>query len=144
MRVAKSLVAIGEIELMSMTILPGFRPSATPSAPNSTASTSGVSGTMTMTTSERSATSFADAHARARDRQLGRDGRAVEQAELMPGVDEMARHGPAHDAEADESDFRHGVLPDVLPTVRRRGAREPAEAFGVVVLGLYSQPIQPS
>jgi hypothetical protein len=34
------------MELMSTTILPDVRPAATPSAPNSTRSTSGVSGTM--------------------------------------------------------------------------------------------------
>jgi len=64
---AKTLVAMGEIELMSTTVLPLTRPAAMPSAPNSAASTSGVSGTMvtgTMvkTMSARSATSRAEAH----------------------------------------------------------------------------------
>jgi len=54
---AKSLVATGEIELMSTTILPGVKPSATPSL-----ATSGVSGTMTMTMSAFCATSFDEAH----------------------------------------------------------------------------------
>ena len=46
MRRAKSLVAIGEMELMSTTIFPGESPSATPPLPNSAASTCGVSGTI--------------------------------------------------------------------------------------------------
>ncbi len=58
MRAANFLVSIGEIELMSTTILPGFKPAATPSGPNSTASTSGVSGTIRMITSDLSATSL--------------------------------------------------------------------------------------
>ena len=57
MRAAKSRVAAGEIELMSTTSLPLPRPSATPSGPKSTSSTSGVSGTMVMTMSDLSATS---------------------------------------------------------------------------------------
>src|SRR6516225_6309626 len=61
MRRAKSLVAIGEMELMSTTILPGVSPSATPLLPNSAASTCGVSGTMVITTSELAATSLPDA-----------------------------------------------------------------------------------
>ena len=55
---AKSLVSIGEIELMSTTILPLDRPSATPFAPNSTSSTCGVSGSIRKMISEASATAF--------------------------------------------------------------------------------------
>ncbi len=43
---------------MSTTVLPRESPCATPSSPNSTASTSGVSGTIVMTTSDLCATSF--------------------------------------------------------------------------------------
>ena len=57
-RLANSLVSTGEIELMSTTILPPDRPSATPSLPNRTFSTSGVSGTMMMMISAFSATSL--------------------------------------------------------------------------------------
>ena len=57
MRRAKDLVAIGAIELMSMTSLPGLRPAATPSPPKSTSSTCGVSGSMVMTRVALSATS---------------------------------------------------------------------------------------
>ena len=46
MRAAKPLVAIGLIEDMSITSLPAVSPSATPCGPNSTRSTSGVSGTI--------------------------------------------------------------------------------------------------
>jgi hypothetical protein len=56
MRRAKSLVAMGEIELMSITVLPGVRPSATPPGPNSTASTWGVSGSIRITMSACRAT----------------------------------------------------------------------------------------
>jgi len=52
------LVSIGEIELISTTVLPGFSPAAIPSALNSTSRTSGVSGTMMMITSAASATAF--------------------------------------------------------------------------------------
>jgi hypothetical protein len=52
---ANFLVSIGEIELMSTTILPADSPEATPSAPNSTSATSGVSGTMTTMISDCSA-----------------------------------------------------------------------------------------
>jgi hypothetical protein len=55
---AKSFVAIGEMELMSTTVEPGFTPSATPSFPNRTSSTSGVSGTMTKMRSETLATAL--------------------------------------------------------------------------------------
>jgi hypothetical protein len=40
----EALVSIGEIELMSTTVLPFDRPAATPSSPNSTFSTSGRVG----------------------------------------------------------------------------------------------------
>ncbi len=56
---------MGEMELMSTTTLPGARPPATPFSPNSTASTSGVSGTMVMITSEDDATSAGLPQARA-------------------------------------------------------------------------------
>src|SRR6516162_8680886 len=49
---------MGEIELISTTILPGDKPSAIPSGSNSTLLTSGVSGTMMITVSERSAISL--------------------------------------------------------------------------------------
>src|SRR6266404_9998573 len=57
MRRANSLVASGEIELISTTILPLERPAATPSEANKTFSTSGVSGTIVKTMSDFSATS---------------------------------------------------------------------------------------
>ncbi len=59
MRLAKALVAMGEMELMSTTTLPLPIPSATPFLPNSTASTSGVSGTMVKMTSASRATAAA-------------------------------------------------------------------------------------
>ncbi len=65
MRLAKSLVATGEIELMSTTILPLLRPAATPSGLNSASSTWGVSGTMVMMMSALCATSAPLAQVRA-------------------------------------------------------------------------------
>jgi hypothetical protein len=62
-RSANAFVSTGEMELMSTTTLPALSPSATPLGPNSTAATSGVSGTIVMTTSARSATSLPLAHA---------------------------------------------------------------------------------
>jgi hypothetical protein len=56
MLAANFFVSIGEIELMSMTSLPGASPSATPRSPNSTSPTCGVSGTMVMTMSAERAT----------------------------------------------------------------------------------------
>ncbi len=56
MRCANDLVAIGEMELMSTTVLPLVSPAATPFSANSAFSTSGVSGTMRNTMSARSAT----------------------------------------------------------------------------------------
>jgi hypothetical protein len=50
-RAAKSRVADGEIVDMSTTSVPGAAPSATPSGPKRTASTSGVSETIVTTTS---------------------------------------------------------------------------------------------
>ena len=62
MRLAKSLVAMGEIELMSTTVLPLVRPAAMPYSLNSAVSTSGVSGSMVKMMSARSATPRALVH----------------------------------------------------------------------------------
>ena len=48
------------MELMSTTIEPALAPSSTPSGPSTACSTSGPSGSMVMTISERAATSFAE------------------------------------------------------------------------------------
>jgi len=62
---ANCLVAVGEIELMSITILFAPTPSAMPFSRNRTSSTCGVSGTMTMMNSASWATSFGLARATA-------------------------------------------------------------------------------
>jgi hypothetical protein len=59
------LVAIGEMLLMSTTVLPADRPAATPAWPNSTCSTSGVSGSIRKMTSAFDATAVASAQATA-------------------------------------------------------------------------------
>src|SRR4051794_40360163 len=88
MRRANSLVATGEIELMSTTVLPGARPSATPPGPNSTVSTSGVSGTMVMITSAFSAAAAGDAHARppAATRSAGTSRRVLRNSSCPPRI----------------------------------------------------------
>jgi len=63
MRLANTLVSIGDIELISTTTLPLLKPAATPSVPKRAFSTSIVSGTIVMITSAFWATSFALAHA---------------------------------------------------------------------------------
>src|SRR3984957_11521171 len=62
MRTANPLVSTGEMELMSITILPGDRPAAMPSASNRAAATFGVSGTMVMMKSARCATTWPEGH----------------------------------------------------------------------------------
>ena len=62
-RLAKPLVATGEMELMSTTILPFTSPSAIPPGAKRADSTWGVSGTMVMMMSEACATSLPLAHA---------------------------------------------------------------------------------
>ncbi|RMS66728.1 hypothetical protein ALP65_04559 [Pseudomonas aeruginosa] len=83
---AKPLVAVGEIELMSITTLFGPTPSAIPSLRNSTSSTCGVSGTMTMMNSASWATSFglARAMAPASSRSAGAASWWVERNRLWP------------------------------------------------------------
>ena len=55
---ASSRVTTGEMVLMSISNAPSLSPSSTPSSPATTRSTSGESGSMVMTTSDRSATSL--------------------------------------------------------------------------------------
>src|ERR1035437_7378046 len=73
----KSRVASGEIVEQSMTRLPSSAPSAPPPGPKRTASTSGVSDTQTMTTSETAATPDGEAASCAP---------AFTRAEARPGV----------------------------------------------------------
>ncbi len=60
-RFANFFVSTGEIELMSTTILPRLKPSATPSESKRADATCGVSGTMVMMTSAFCAASLPDA-----------------------------------------------------------------------------------
>ena len=111
MRLANSLVATGEIELMSMTSLPFDRPLATPFSPNSTFSTSGVSGTIVMIASAFSATSVAlGAGDHALALHVLRHARAARQKQFVSGLAKVLRHGAAHEAEFDETDFHGAVL----------------------------------
>ena len=57
---ANLLVSTGEIELISITIFPWLNPCATPFSPNSTFSTSGVSGNIVMIMSAFCATCLAE------------------------------------------------------------------------------------
>ena len=97
---ANSLVAIGEIELMSTTILPFDKPSATPPAPKRTVSTSGVSGTMVMIDLGLLANFLAvGAGDGALVDQLLRRSAAGVNEELMAAFEEVAGHRAPHDAE---------------------------------------------
>ena len=70
----------------------------------------------------------------------------------LVAVEEVARHGTPHDAEADETDVAHALAPrsglertrDVAAVaVDLYGASQPRPA-SVGPRGLYSQPIQPA
>ena len=117
---------------------PCDRPSATPSRPNSTFSTSGVSGTIVMMMS-----AFVSATSRPTRRRPRRLLDAVGRApgcvsctnSSCPPVEQVARHGRAHDAEADEADCCHVLSPfrqvDVCAGARSHAQaelRSPAEA----------------
>ena len=123
MRLAKPFVATGEIELMSTTVLPGLSPSATPSLANKTPldvrrvrhhedDDVGVLGDL-----------FGRRCSLRACGELRRDRELIVEMEFVAGVDEMARHGPAHDAEPDESNFRH-LLFLLRPPARRERASQ--------------------
>ena len=132
MGLANALVATGEIELMSMTSLPLLNPSATPSLPNSTASTSGVSGTMRMMTSAASATALALSRALPPLITSSCEaGFTPIEEERVAGINQMAGHRPPHHAEADKADVHVMLLIQPSPS-------------DVPAFGLYSQPTQPS
>src|SRR6266704_3076306 len=100
---------MGEIELMSMIVLPRASPEATPSGLNNTFSTSGVSGTMMMMVSAASASDLRVSNLRARADFRRHRTLAVDE-QLMPGLHQIVGHGPPHDAEADKTDL-HGSSP---------------------------------
>ena len=85
-------------------------PSITPPAPVATSSEACSDGRLAITVSTRSAMSFGeDAGLRAeRDQSVDRFLARIEHHELMPGLDQAARHGKAHLAEADKSDVPWG------------------------------------
>ena len=63
--------------------------------------------------------------------------RARPDDELVPGLHQVAGHGLAHDAEADEADAvlrHHALLSGIQPRL----------SSVVAVVGLYSRPIHPS
>ena len=108
---ASRSVATGEMLLMSMTMAPFWRAERTPSGPVSTRSTSGVSGSIVMTMEDARATSAGEVAAvgAGRDELVHRATAAVVDGQLVPGLDQVLRHGLSHDAKSDESNvFRHG------------------------------------
>src|SRR5262249_8264636 len=125
-----------------ITILPLERPAATPSAPNSTASTCGVSGTMMMTASDCCATSLPDLQATPPP-SINSCGNGVMSCRnslccpacrwpappppLWPRL-ERASHRAPQGAEADEPDF-HDVSSLGLEDLRRMPA-EPVDCCG--------------
>ena len=79
-------------------------PLGTPCSPNNTSSTSGVSGTMVMMMSALSATARVRAGGGARVGNRRRHLAAGMDEELVAGLEQVARHRRAHDAEPDEAD----------------------------------------
>ena len=146
---AKSLVAIGEIELMSTTVLPLRQ-----------ARGDAVLAEQHLLDVGRVGHHHEDdvgALAPLRGRVAARVAlSAIERRrhlavrvdeELVAGVDQVAGHRRAHDAEADEADLRgaESVMSVSFVVGMRQCARrwrQPRPA-SVVAAGLYSQPIQP-
>ena len=105
-RAAKSQLPDGAIVEQSMMRVPGRAPPTTPSWPNRTASTSGVSETQ-MTTISASATASAGSvgHGHAEVGELGAAaGRPVPGGDREPGTGQVGGHRRAHRAEAQEGD----------------------------------------
>ena len=95
---AKSLVAIGLIEDMSITSVPGFSPSATPSGAEQHVSTSGVSGTIRITTSDFAATALPSGTTSATASDIVGQAGAVGHHQVVLAGMQVQRHGAAHDA----------------------------------------------
>ena len=157
---ANCLVAVGEIELMSITTLPAPTPAATPSARNSTSSTCGVSGTMTMMNSASWATScgLARPMAPASVSSAGAWSWCWDRKIWWPAFCRLIAMGlpmmpvPMNPILAMsvllDSVVQAAVRPALLPGRRAVGQMalwlfsQPRPA-SVVVAGLYSQPTQP-
>ena len=79
---------IGLMELMSTRMVPGFAPSSTPPGPSTACSTSGPSGSIVITISERAATSPHDCAARRaiRHHTVGQCGHDVVDHQLWPAL----------------------------------------------------------
>ena len=105
-RSAKSQLPDGAMVEQSTMSVPGRAPSATPSGPNRTASTSGVSETQ-MTTMPASATAAAGVSARV-DAELGElrgpARRPVPAGDVKAGPGQVGRHRRTHRAETEEGD----------------------------------------
>ncbi len=116
------LVSIGEIELMSTTVFPGASPSATPSFPNSTAATSGVSGSMVTTSSAASATARGLAAGRApfSSSSAGTGLRACTTSRWPPSRSRPAMGRPM---------IPRPMKPTSMPQRRRRRARSAPSRF---------------
>ena len=87
-------------------------PSITPPVPVATSSEACSDGRLASTVSARSAMSFGDERGLGAERHqlVDRLLALVEHGELMPGLDQAARHGKAHLTQADKSDF-HVMCP---------------------------------
>ena len=106
---------IGLIELMSTRIDPARAPSRTPSLPSTAVSTSGPSGSIVMMMSRPPPLPARPGGRRARARDLRDAGRHdVVYRQLVPRLEQVPRHGPAHDAQSDECDPRQSLCPPQL------------------------------
>src|SRR5450759_1321906 len=143
---ARRLDTSGRIEEKSMTRVPSAALAKTPSSPPRPASTSGESGTIVATTSAPLPASATDAAARGYELvDLGLAAVVADDVEV--GLDEVGGHRPAHDAEADEGDSGHDLLPcgvwGAQAVAARRSRGNQAKLSVVVVVGLYAVPTQP-
>ena len=96
---------MGSMELQSTTVLPWPRPGGHAVFAEQHLSTSGVSGTIRKTMSARSATPRAVVQTVAPPSASAGGGAVRVDEQHVAGVQQVARHGRAHDAQADEADL---------------------------------------
>ena len=99
---------------MQITMWPGLAPWMMPSVPAITDCACSVVSTIRMVRSTLAATSFAESATSAFSSAVF-DGVDVVHHQRRAGADEIARHGAAHGAQADETDLAgHSFLPWVM------------------------------
>ena len=125
---ASRCATAGAMLLVSMTMVPRCMALNTPSGPSSTCSTSGQSGSIVMMRVAWRATSAGDDAARAPAATRSSTGGRLRLCTTsgVAGLEEVFCHGPAHEAESDESNsVLHGRQYSGLA-----GSRQPAAGSG--------------